>query len=679
MASIKRLILTLVALTLLGTASARNSTKVNGAARELTPGGVFELSSARRTGDSKCSSPYPYGQPGCRDAVNGTIEAVDELTKQLGFENSWLADVLLPLLNAAKTQIAKLGGGWEFANSNFCFGQFSGKSILSAPTQGPESQLGADKCIRIPVNPDSEYTVFSLSLPSFVMKPICADLDPKFTAVSFCLVISLCESNLPTIAFALDKGAFNCILGNPATTAATGGASKLVAEASKLTLESLAWGLSPTADLEKTLTLYNGQDEVQVTAKANFAQTVDLSVGSGSIKLPDYLKITTTGYQLLSVVGNVVDLVEELGESKTDISSLLETITDGFSSAITGTVDLTYKLNEISKGAFPDIKMNLATGSAFISAQSKDVSGVERGMYVYAAARNFVGVAVEAIMKTFLPLLRNVIDKLFGDGASDNLMKSLKPDSSNDNRFGMTVNEKVSAFSLSITMDGALQSLPPFSLLPTPSGWAGDLKVQCRFHYEDSDLSCSVDYKVPKFFTMVVEKGLHVIREAKDFFDRTGNIIAAVAEDVIDDISDCAIGFFTNEGDHCVVFSDKNIQKTAQEIAEFGEDVGEQIIEWAKAAESWCGTQWVVDAVVCGTEVVTDGAKCGFHSVKDYAICGGKMVTDGAVCGWDWITAGWDCIVHGKCKSPKTCQIANTCSVPNECKITLECQVPKPC
>mmetsp|Transcript_28451 Transcript_28451/g.45833 ORF Transcript_28451/g.45833 Transcript_28451/m.45833 type:complete len:628 (-) Transcript_28451:3721-5604(-) len=615
----------------------------------------LQVASGLRALGSSCSSPYPYSQPGC-NAVNDTLSEIDKLKGLAGFDDSWLDDALSPMIGAIVKSVIP---------PKLCFGKFKGKDLLNP--SGSDAALGDDKCSMIPVNPDSEYTVLSLTLPKMLMSTVCGDLDPT-VQVSMCMVLSTCESHLPTVAFAGNNGLLSCILGNPTMAAATAGISKVLAESVKLTVDSFVYGLSATADLERTMTLYNGQDQVEVIARANFAQTMGLTIGSASVKLPDYIQITSVGYHLLSVVGDPVGLVEKLASNYTDISNTVDAVTDGFSAAYTGQLDFTFQLSKLSKGMLPDIKMKLAEGSTFATAVPSSQTGIDKGVYLFAEAKDFVGAAVEAMLQSLLPMLGQAIDKLFGEGAADQLLKHLQPKAAAKAQLGMTVNEEVAGFFLSIPVEMALKALPPFSLLPPPpSGWAGDLKLHCKAQYSNDKFSCSVDYIKPKFFSILLKKGKWIIREAKEFFDETGDIIAAVAEDIAQDIKDCAIGFFANQGDKCNVFSKKNIQKTAQEIVKAGEALDDTLKEWANKAQHWCGTEMVKDAIKCGTEVVEDAVSCGTRAVTDYTICGYKYVKNGIKCAWDYV---W-----GK----KGCKVPNTCHVPNQCKIALECEVPKLC
>eukprot|EP00516_Mucochytrium_quahogii_P006520 CAMPEP_0203751648 /NCGR_PEP_ID=MMETSP0098-20131031/5687_1 /ASSEMBLY_ACC=CAM_ASM_000208 /TAXON_ID=96639 /ORGANISM=" , Strain NY0313808BC1" /LENGTH=585 /DNA_ID=CAMNT_0050641467 /DNA_START=57 /DNA_END=1811 /DNA_ORIENTATION=- len=557
--------------------------------------------SLRGLGSAKCTSPYPYALPGCRTVMNGTMTAVDELESLAGFSGGWLDEVIRPLLMIIKTQVAAQGPNYQVVNSKVCFGKYQGSSIPIL-----------SKCRMIPVDPDSDYTMLEVSLPASFMSPVCQLNTAEVSMVSVCMLLSLC-SDIPTVGFTVDKGAAACLAGMPDIEAATVGVSALVKEGLELGFSAYSAALSPTSDLQKALTVYDGDNEISINATANLAESLSLGLSSESMSLPDYLSLSLKGTRLINLVNS--DRIAEVANSNSNIKDVLSAVTDGFSAGLTGSIRATFKLGSLTKNAFPDLLVPLAEATGFISAASEEITGVQRGLYVFADAKDVIGEAVKSVLKKIIPLISEIIDSMFGDGAANALVDNLTPDDDGEMKLGMATNQQLTGLYLASPVSKAVSTMPPFNVISGISpGWLGDLKIECKFEYAGAKFSCKVDYKVPKFFTMVYEAGKWIVRHAIEFFDETGKIAVVVSEALVDGVEK--------------VFSKKNIQATAKALEGAADTVGDELASWGKGAVSWCGTT-----------TVTNAAECGVDTVTDAAICGTKIVSDGAKCGWDIVTS----------------------------------------
>jgi len=590
----------------------------------------------RALGSAKCKSPYNSALPGCRTVMNGTMTGVDELESLAGFSGGWLNEIVRPLLMIVKTQISSQGPNYKVIDSKVCFGKYKGSSI---PVKS--------KCRMIPVNPDSDYTMLEVSVPATFMRPVC-QISPTVTMFTVCMVLSLC-SNIPTVGFVVDKGAAACLAGNPAVQASTVGVSALVKAGIELGFEAYAVALSPTSDLQKALTVYDGDKEITIDATANFAETLQLSLSSESISLPDYLALSVKGYRLINLFNS--DRLAEVTNAKSNIGNVLSAVTDGFSAAMTGEVRATFKLGDLTKNAFPNLIVPLVQATGFVSAASKKITGVSRGLYLFASQKDVIAEAVKSVLNKIIPLISEIIDSMFGKGAADALVKNLTPKGNGDTKIGMATNEKLTGIYLAFPVSQAVSSMPPFNVISAFSpGWLGDLRLECKFKYAGAKFSCKVHYKIPKYFTMVYEAGKWIVRHAEKFFDSTGKIAIVVAKSVVNGVEK--------------VFSKKNIQATAKMLENAGGTVGSELSSWGKSAVSWCGTTTVTSAAVCGTDTVTSGAKCGY-----------KTITSGAKCGYNTVKKCFTSLFRKckKSKKAKSCKAAKSCKVPKSCKKVKSC------
>jgi len=289
-----------------------------------------------------------------------------------------------------------------------------------------------------------------------------------------------------------------------------------------------------------------------------------------------------------------------------------------------------------------------------------------------------------------------VVDNLLGDGAVKGFLKYLSPDTSSHTAFGISLNTDEVAMVLNVPLDNLINSIPPFNALTAVNN--GVFNMLCKFKYSSS-FNCKVNFQEPKWFQIALEGAVWVAREIDEEAGKTVRVIAAVAKDAAQ-------------------FTDKEIQKTANDIVSGTLSVGSDVASWAKSGISWCGTQTVTDgakcgfdtvtdasvcgvslaanAAVCGYDTITDAAKCGTKTITDAAKCGTEKVEDGAQCGYDTVTDGAKCgydtvkncvkcvgvIFGGHCdcgKSAKSCKVPKSCDVAKSCKIADTCNFPKTC
>jgi hypothetical protein len=562
----------------------------------------------KRSGGSKsCKSPVPVTATlrqagGCVDFVQTSMLLLDRVVNAtdgngvLG-DPAFLNQFFRPVLSSLQSNIGKTFPG---LNSNVCFDNFQGSTILKAPPTGINSALLMDKCNKIPVDPDSEFMIFSFSIPVSALQGACESyynsLVPSkrlTTMASMCLAISVCDNNLPTLGSAFDAGMFGCLFGQDALVTATAGVTYIVSQLGHQTLAAVSSSVSLTDNLQKSLTVYDAQDGlVSVTAHGNFGATIDFKLTSDKIGLPKFLEV---GGSLTLLVGLMN--AAALANPRTDISKFLSGLTGEFMIAATGQGSVTYDLQTATYGMFPKLKFVLGSATALITSNSKAVTNLDAGLYIYAQGNDAEAAVMNAIIGTILPLVNNIIDAAFGKGATEQFIKYAKPDDTGSTKLGLAVNADYTGLYMQVPVGAALKSVLPFNALPGIQSFAGavefDLRVSCR----DGSISFNINYLMSAWMTMLLKDGLRMWIAGSKFFDASGKVVAAVAQDVLE-------------------FTEDEINKCSQAIASGSLKVGDSVKNWAKSNNDF-GVGHKIDDIAknsvdsAGKQIVSAGKKIG--------------------------------------------------------------------
>jgi hypothetical protein len=496
----------------------------------------------------QCLSPVPRKLTlGCVDFVQTTMEALDLVANTInvhgvGGDTDFLNQFFRPLLSALRQS---LGESYPGLNANVCFGNFKGSTITDAPSTGFNAALDADKCSTIPVAANGEYMVFSFSIPVLTLpcKKFAASSEPGAMA-SMCMVLSLCGSDkLPTLGFALDKGMFGCLSGNDALVPATGGIAALVAQLSYQTMESTSTSLSVSRNLEKRIVLYDTSGLVDVTVFANLATSMEFSLSSDKIGLPPYLELGGKLMLMVSLFGDP-QRSSVFAHKVTNYKRFLTELLDNFSIAVSGEANVNFLLEEMSRGVFPDLEFNMATASALISSATKANAGVNPGFYLYVQGNDLEAAIVTSIIGTILPLLDQIIDAIFGKGATALFVRYASPDSTSSTKLGLGINAEQAGIYLEVPVASKAASIPPLNLIPGISSFAGSLVIDLRVRLRDAAVSLRISYSMSSFLTMLWEGVLLIWRKVAGFFQKSGKILAAVSQKALvftkDAINTCA-------------------------------------------------------------------------------------------------------------------------------------------
>jgi hypothetical protein len=202
---------------------------------------------------------------------------------------------------------------------------------------------------------------------------------------------------------------------------------------------------------------------------------------------------------------------------------------------------------------------------------------------------------MNAIIGTILPLVNNIIDAVFGKGATEQFIKYAKPDDTGSTKLGLAVNADYTGLYMQVPVGAALKSVPPFNALPDIQSFAGavefDLRVSCR----DGSISFSINYLMSAWMTMLLKDSLRIWMAGSKFFDPSGKVVAAVSQDVL-------------------VFTEDEINKCSQAITSGSLKVGDSVNDWAKRTNE-LGVGHKIDGIAkravdsAGKQIVSAGEK----------------------------------------------------------------------
>ena len=606
----------------------------------------------------QCVSPVQASSTlGCVDFVQTTMQALDLVASTIdahgvGGDSDFLNQFFRPVLSALRQS---LGQTFPGLNANVCFGNFRGSTITDAPMTGFNSALYVDKCTKVPVAADGEYMVFSFSIPVPMLSCDAFAASSKAGAMaSMCMVLSLCGSDqLPTLGFAFDKGMFGCLFGNDALVAASGGISYVVSQISYQTMESTSTSLSISDNLEKSIVLYDTYGLVNAKVHANLATSMEFSLASDKIGLPPYLKLEGNLWLMVALFGDP-QRSTVFAHTVTNFDSFLTGLRDDFSIAVTGQANLVFLLKEMSRGVFPDLKFNMGTASALISSATKANAGVEPGFYLYVQGNNLEAAIVTSIIKTILPLVDQIIDATFGKGATAAFVKYAAPDDTSSTKLGLGINAVQAGIYLQVPVGAAMKAIPPFNFIPGIEGFFGALEFDMRIRLSDGAVSFYVNYLMSGYMTLMWKDLLLVWNAAEKFFEDTGKVIAAVAQEAL-------------------VFTEHEIEKCAEDIVNGVYEVEGELQNWAQQTIGICGSYEVDQKLPtsCPDGWDQDGAVC-------YEKCRSGFYGVGPVC-YASCPAGWDdqglvCAAHTY--APGSCAIQ--CKTHSDWSTTCDCPSNKP-
>ncbi|KAJ8905612.1 hypothetical protein NDN08_002118 [Rhodosorus marinus] len=574
----------------------------------------------------------------------------------------------------------------NYWKSPICLGDFDGSEIETEP------DLITSGCEVLPLGYDENWTMIAFNLP--VITPICPQVKPG-SKMSMCLAFSLDCNNTPSFSIALNKGLISCFLGSTAAVSSTAGISAALSKASEVALDQVAAGLSMSNAFTATAKLFTGENGVEeANVQGTYHDRVSVKISPKTFKLPNWVSLGGFLERVVNVKGSRQSFSNSIGAFKIgssagdDILSIVSHF--DISVLIHGQISMSLQLKKVTRGILPDIpEQQLAEFSAFATTYNQVTAKgttLLPGFYLSANASFGSVEVIKSIGKNILKAVEAIIEYADWFGALNlptsnlsNILDGLDEGDTPSLEFGLLVNTE----EVQIMIGAGITAQISFTL-------------HFRYNYDNASASCRVKVGgVDKFFTAKIKevagKVVWVVNEAGDFFEDTGDVIAASIYDASGEVE---------------AFGRTAIQETAQFFTDMGSSVEREIATWANSAVLMCGSKLITDGTRCGLATIVDGSKCGFRTVTSASNCGSIVVTsaakcgtrivrDGAICGWDTITDGavcgfetigtcfitffQKCKAAKSCRVPRSCSIAATCSIPNTCQIEARCSVAKTC
>jgi len=505
----------------------------------------------------ECTPPIATNSPvnlGCLDPDSVAAAMSETLASDFSSnenEKAWVTAVISPLVDIL---VGLAGSATGLGEDNACLGTWTGEQINAGE---PES-LRNDGCMQIPLAPEQSYTVISFSLPAVLFAPACPSvINPteEKPNLSVCLVYSTCGSSngedefLPTIGIALNGNAIGCVIGSDEVAAASAGLSEILGEAVETGLKSATFAFSATDNLAKKVSLFTGSSSgamQEVEVYGNFAMTVGISTGASSeggedtsaaflsfLTDPSLFKVTFTGLFLMNFMGDAVDTARKV-ETSSDFGSVIETLATQWEMLLEVSAVLAVQVEDLTLGAFPNVYVTLGSLVGLLSARTD--TPYQPGVYITATGGNVVASVFSGIIDDLFDAFKSLIDKIFGAGSTEAVEKALAPSPDGNTIIGFTSNKNMTGIFVQIPITSALITGGLFG-----GASFGSVAVHCQVKYSPSSFSCKIDYNEPKYlaaFLHGVDDAAHwVVREATEFFDDTGPVVAAVAAKLWKDAS----------------------------------------------------------------------------------------------------------------------------------------------
>lgn len=372
------------------------------------------------------------------------------------------------------------------AGPTICFGDFKGDAFQS------NEDLGTDLCNTIPVESDGTFGVIGLAISSLPCSAVTTD-------ISMCIAFDKCG----TFALAFNGGLPGCIAG--ATATATGVLAGVGAAASAISdsIANFSIGFSIGRRFTTDIRIaYRDGDKIHsgvVTTYGHIFADIGVNLPTDFIKigskdLGDYFSLAADILLLIdfgdvdTVVNQAINTMKnmKLSEAKTLLSTLAKSGPE-LTLSVTGV--LTLNLNDLTSGILTDLSFTLASSNILLTGGSGR-SGMEAGVYFRIGSD-----IVSDLVNSLIGVVSNFSDIFTDLGFSDISIPSVGIE------LGLFFTK--SALGFQFTFVG--------------------FTIKCMFLYSGSDFSCSINAKI---FTIIAEAINYVIREAVQFFDKTGRIIS---------------------------------------------------------------------------------------------------------------------------------------------------------
>jgi hypothetical protein len=449
--------------------------------------------------------------------------------KVMNFNGKCLSDLMnldsLNIPNAAKSFLVPILKKGVTSKLDMCVGDFKGTQIEEM------GNMGEFKCQGIPLPADGTYGV----LGAYVNNVPCG--SP--VTVAACVVFDDCGS----VAIAVNGGTATC-----AATYSTGIAAVISPLAD--ILDSISIGFSLTRRYTKTFTVSARDGDVinsrQITTRGHFyfgldiAMPFDFKIAGKTLK--DFIEISRSTKFMVDFghVGTAVkDFVTSLSDGKPDKNTIYSIMNLGAEMTVSVDSKMTLKFEDITKGLFDDLELNIGTVDVLITKGGDSASGLPLGIYVYFSSD---------ILKNLFDLFDKLCDDMGPILNKIGFQKISFPKTNSS--LGVFISNEATGFDF---------RLP-------------GLYVKCMFLYSQNKGSCQFGSKL---FTALINGAKWVVKKAAKFFDDTGEDIVEFANDA---------GKFSKKVAVAVAKKTEELARQAAEAAEKAKKEAEEAARKAKEA-----------------------------------------------------------------------------------------------
>ena len=456
---------------------------------------------------------------GCISPANILEFAIDKYVGGLTSGNedagTWVKTFVAP---AVDVFINKSPGASAAKDVSFCMSSWNGTEIADSLEGAPEA------CSAMPLNPDSNYLLVSLTIPGTWLPASCpatiAVAEAADSKASICLAIGSCGGK-PTGFFGMSGPALGCII-ESASAAATGGIGSAAGAGVAGLLSFAGAGFSVGADLYLEVPFWNFGEPGDAKVYGHFAAVMAIDLGeqfSSALGLDeDSSKYFTFEGACTFIVRfptlSGQKLTDATGMVKKDNKSWMKKLTE-FQVAIVAHISLGLTFSQSSNpliAVLPDLPpFKLAQISGLISTVDSSISGVDKGAYFLVTTGNLLGSILASLAGWVKLFVGDALDTILPDGwKMDDIVAKMKA----------IKLESIFAFSVTSKKIG-------FFLQPITG-----LSLSCQVQYKPFGFGCSVNLAaVSILFNMFKKGGEWVIAEAKQWFQETGKVISSMAAD----------------------------------------------------------------------------------------------------------------------------------------------------
>jgi hypothetical protein len=386
--------------------------------------------------------------------------------------NSWNNNIM-PILSRANPSLP----------FDACLGDFDGKVLAN-----DQSKLSSFECHTIPYEESSTMGVFGFSL-----KNMPCGIPTDF---QMCLTFDRCG----TVGIAVNGGSVKCL-------AFATGIGALISEVGSM-IDYISFSFSLNKKLTQKLEIpvfYNNRFGVkQVQTKGHFYMGMGLKLPSdfiriGGLNMDKFFKISVSASLLIDFgnsINSVQSIVTDITKNKGNGASIVKNIMkSGAEVSLRGEGKIKINLESLTKGVIPNLTFTVGSLNILITTGGGE-SGLPTGLYIRLNVN---------IVKGLFDLLKKI------NGHFAGVMSAVGSFLKLDNIGDVEGSIAITSVGLGFEFRGA------------------SITMLCYYKLDTNTGSCKMNSQI---FTMILEAGKWVIKQAQKLFDEAGKEIMKVTAEV---------------------------------------------------------------------------------------------------------------------------------------------------